>query len=125
MRSSHPIARLALAATLATALAAPLRAATDVSIYDPRKLPVPPIGHVPAVTPERFTLPNGAVVYLLENHDLPVVKGTAYFRSSPTLEPADRAGLLEVTGHLMRHGGTARHPGDWLDDHLSAIGASL
>lgn len=118
--------RLALAALLCAAAAATAFAApVDVTRYDPRQLPVPPIGRIPAVTPERFTLPNGVVVYLLENHELPVVKGTAYFPSSPTLAPADRAGLMGVTGDVMRSGGSAAHSGDWLDDRLGAIGASL
>ncbi len=124
MTTSRILARLALASTLAVALAGAATAA-DVSIYDPRSLPVPPLGHVPAVKPERVVLSNGIVVYLLENHDLPVVKGTAYFRSSPEFEPASLAGLMDITGGSMRTGGTATHPGDWLDDRLSAIGASL
>lgn len=119
------MSRLVLAAALLAASAAAAAPAVDVSKYDPRKLPVPPIGRIPAVKPERFTLPNGVVVYLLENRDLPVVKGTAYFPSSPTLAPADRAGLLGLAGEVMRTGGTAAHPGDFLDDRLGAIGASV
>jgi zinc protease len=116
----------ALAAALAFVLAlAGAALAADVSIYDPRKLPVPPIGHVPSVKPERFVLANGIVVYLLEDHELPVVKASAYFRCSPSFEPDDRAGLMSITGDVMRSGGTATHGGDWLDDHLSAIGASV
>jgi len=116
--------RLVLAATLFAAAAA-TAAPVDVSIYDPRNLPVPPIGRIPAVKPERFVLPNGVVVYLLENHELPVVKGTAYFPSSPSFDPEDRAGLLGLTGTVMRSGGTAAHTGDWLDDRLGAIGAAI
>ncbi len=120
--------RTGLAAlVLAVACVAPVATAWagDVSIHDPRKLPVPPIGRIPAVKPERMTLPNGIVVYLLENHDLPVVKGTAYFRMSPSLVPMDRAGLTGITGEVMRSGGSAAHSGDWLDDRLAAIGANL
>ena len=119
------LSRLVLAAVLLAASAASAPAAVDVSKYDPRKLPVPPIGRIPAVKPERFTLPNGVVVYLLENHDLPVVKGTAYFPSSPSLLPTDRAGLMGLTGEVMRSGGSAAHTGDWLDDRLGSIGASV
>lgn len=117
------LTRLALAASLLAAASA--SAAVDVTRYDPRKLPVPPIGQIPAVHPERFVLPNGVVVYLLESHDLPVVKGTAYFPSSPSLGTGSKAGLMSITGDAMRSGGTAAHPGDWLDDHLGAIGASI
>lgn len=117
--------RLVLAAALLAAVTASAATAADVSKYDPRKLPVPPIGRIPAVKPERLTLPNGVVVYLLEDHALPVVKGTAYFPSSPLFVPADRAGLMGLAGEVMRSGGSAAHPGDWLDDRLGAIGASI
>lgn len=117
------LAALALAASLASMGATAW--AGDVTMHDPRKLPVPAIGRIPAVKPERMTLPNGIVVYLLENHDLPVVKGTAYFRMSPSLVPADRAGLPGLVGDVMRSGGSAAHSGDWLDDRLAAIGANL
>jgi zinc protease len=70
-------------------------------------------------------LANGAVVYLLEDHALPTVRGVAYFTSSPTLVPAEHAGLAGLTGVVMRSGGSAAHSGDWLDDRLAAIGASL
>jgi zinc protease len=122
------LSRLVLAAIFCAATvaaAATAASAADVSKYDPRKLPVPPIGRIPAVTPTRFALPNGVVVYLLENHELPLVKGTAYFPSSPSLVPADRAGLMGLAGDVMRSGGTAAHPGDWLDDHLGAIGGAI
>jgi len=119
------LTRLVLATALLAAATASAAPAVDVSKYDPRKLPVPPIGRIPAVKPERFTLPNGVVVYLLENHDLPVVKGTAYFPSSPSLVPAGRSGLLGLAGEVMRSGGSEAHPGDWLDDRLGSIGASI
>ena len=101
------------------------RLARDVSIYDPRNFTIPPIGKIPAVKPERVALPNGGVLYLLEDHALPTVRGVAYFSSSPTLVSADRAGLAELVGTVIRSGGTAAHSGDWLDDRLAAIGASL
>jgi zinc protease len=113
------------AALLLAAIPAVPAFAVDPSLYDPTKLTTPAIGKIPAVKPERFTLPNGVVVYLLENHDLPVVRGIAYFPCSPTLTPADRAGLPGLAGEVIRTGGTAAHTGDWLDDRLAAIGASV
>ncbi len=126
MTTTLRFARPLFASLLALGLVAgAVAAATDVSIYDPRKFPTPPIGKVSQVQPQRLVLPNGVVVYLLENHDLPVVKGIAYFPTSPTLAPADRAGLFGLTGDVMRSGGTAAHTGDWLDDRLAAIGGSV
>lgn len=117
--------RILTAAALALTLAPLAHAAVDKSIFDPRKLPVPPIGRIPAVQPERLVLPNGAVVYLLEDRTLPTVRGIAYFPSSPVLVPAERAGLAQVVGDVLRDGGTATRTGDWLDDRLAAIGAEL
>ena len=113
------------AALLLAAIASVPARAADPTLYDPKKIVTPPVGKIPAVKPERLALPNGVVVYLLESHELPVVRGIAYFPCTPTLTPADRAGLPTVTGEVMRTGGTAAHPGDWLDDRLAAIGASV
>lgn len=108
---------------LAVTLAGPAPAAD--SKWDPARLVTPPLGRIPAVTPERWTLPNGMIVYLLENHDLPRVTGTLYAPSTPLWIPDDRVGLAGITGEVMRSGGTARHPGDGLDDRLGALGASV
>lgn len=125
MTTARFMSRVGLAVVPALGLFAAVAAATDVSIYDPRTLPVPALRHIPAVKPERIVLPNGITVFLLENHDLPIVRATAYFRTSPLLVPADHAGLGAVTGEVIRSGGSKAHGGDWLDDRLSKIGASL
>lgn len=118
--------RILFAALVAAmALTSVAQAGVDPKTFDPRTLTTPPLGRIPAVTPERMVMPNGAVVYLLEDHSLPTVRGIAYFPSSPTLVSADRAGLAGLTGQVMRNGGSAAHTGDWLDDRLAAIGASL
>ncbi len=118
-------ARLTLLVAIAATLVAAPAARSEDSRFDPRRLVTPPLRAVKTVTPERITLPNGVVVFLLEDHTLPVVQGTAYLPSSPLLVPDDRAGLASVTGEVMRSGGTAAHAGDALDDHLAALGASV
>jgi zinc protease len=124
MRRSTAVFRTVLAAVLC--LAAPAaRAAVDVSIYDPRQLPTPPLGRVAEVRPERLQLPNGITVYLLEDHTLPVVRGTAWFRATPTWVADDKVGLAALVGEVMRTGGSKAHSGDFLDDRLAAIGAEL
>ena len=114
-----------LAVLAAVAGLAPAAHAVDPSLYDPSRIVTPPLHKIPSIRPERWVMPNGMVVYLLENHDLPRVRGTAYFKSSPALVPADRAGLAGLAGEVMRSGGTVAHPGDALDDRLAAIGASV
>jgi len=92
---------------------------------DPRTLPVPALHPIQSVKPERYVMPNGIVVYLLEDHELPRVSCASYFKMGPSLIPNDKVGLGGLTGEVMRSGGTAKHPGDWLDDRLAAIGASV
>ncbi len=118
-------ARAAFPLALVLVLAAASGARAEDSRFDPHHVVAPPLRPVRVVTPERFVLPDGAVVFLLEDHTLPVVSGTAYFPASPLLVPDDRVGLADVTGEVMRTGGSATHPGDALDDRLAAIGASL
>ena len=74
---------------------------------------------------EQSTLPNGMKIYLLENHELPLVRGLALIRTGNLFDPADKVGLAEVTGSLIRSGGTAAKTGDQLDEQLENIAASV
>jgi zinc protease len=125
MTLARLLSRAALPLVLAlSAVASPARA-QDPALLDPSKLVTPPMRRGQAPKPERYVMPNGIVVFLLEDHTLPVVRGTAYYRSSPVWVPAEKAGLADVTGDVVRSGGSAAHSGDWLDDRLAAIGASI
>ena len=119
----HP--RTIIGAALALACVAGVSHAQLDPKYDPKRLTTPALRRIQTVTPERFVLKNGLVVFLLENHDLPVVSGQANVRTTPTWIPNDKVGLGSVTGQVIRSGGSARHPGDALDDRLAAIGASI
>lgn len=74
---------------------------------------------------QRYTLNNGMVVYLMEDHELPLVGGTAMIRSGDRLEPADQVGLATLTGEVMRTGGTTEHSGDELNQLLEQRAASV
>jgi zinc protease len=78
---------------------------------------------IPNVT--EATLPNGMKVYLLENHELPVVRGLALVRTGNLFDPADKVGLATMTGELIRSGGTAAKTGDQIDEDLENIAASV
>ena len=72
-----------------------------------------------------FTLPNGMKVYLLENHELPLVSGFALVRTGILFDPKDKIGLAELTGSVMRTGGTKSKTGEQLDEQLENIAASV
>lgn len=67
---------------------------------------------------ERYQLDNGMTVYLMEDHELPLVSGTALIRTGSRYEPAPEVGLADITGTVMRSGGTTEHPADELNQML-------
>ena len=122
---AHPAGvALGIAAGLLVACATPARSALDPK-YDPTKVTIPALHPIPKVTPERTVLSNGLVIYLLEDHTLPRVNGVMYFKSSTTWVSADKKGLGGLAAQVMRTGGSAAKSGDWMDDRLAALGASI
>ena len=124
MTTARTMFRVALLGLLALVAASPARALED-SKLDPKTLATPPLRRVQVPKPERYVMPNGIVVFLLENHDLPAVRARANFKASPLWVGSEKAGLDDVTGEVIRSGGSAAHSGDWLDDRLAAVGASI
>ncbi|BAZ44212.1 peptidase M16 domain-containing protein [Chondrocystis sp. NIES-4102] len=74
---------------------------------------------------QRYELDNGMVVYLLEDRDLPLISGTALIRTGSRFEPADKVGLAELTGIVMRSGGTQNHSANELNSILEKKAASV
>ena len=91
--------------------------------YDELEFSTLPDIELPAY--ERYELPNGLVVYLLEDHELPLVSGTATFRTGSRFEPADKVGLASITGEAMRLGGTTRLDADALNQQLEQRAAAI
>src|SRR5579883_563094 len=111
---------IVLSLALATgAFAAPPPAASY------KDLKYPPLHEVQVPKPVRYELPNGMIVYLLEDHELPTVTMSARIRTGSRFEPKNKAGLAEITGSVMRTGGTTSRSGDELDKELDRIGASV
>lgn len=89
------------------------------------ELSFPPLPEIKLPEYSRFQLANGIVVYLMEDHELPLVSGTAYFRTGDRLEPADEVGLAQITGTVMRSGGTQKRSGDEINAFLEQRAASV
>jgi zinc protease len=98
-------------------------AAATPKHYTELEFPSLPEIQLPKYT--RYTLNNGMVVYLMENHELPLVGGTALIRTGDRLEPADKVGLAGITGEVIRTGGTTKHSGDELNQLLEQRAASV
>ncbi|GFE57590.1 pitrilysin family protein [Geobacter sp. AOG1] len=91
---------------------------------DPRTLTYAPLTFTIPKS-ERVELANGMVVYLLEDHELPLVNMTASIRTGSIYEPADKVGLAGLTGAVMRSGGTTVLPPEKLDSELEFMASSI
>jgi zinc protease len=97
-------------------------AAAAPSYQDLKFPPLRPI-QIPKVA--AFTLPNGMKLYLLEDHELPIIHGVAQVRTGNLFDPADKIGLATMTGMVIRTGGTRTKTGEQLDEQLENIAASV
>ncbi|MFE4108329.1 M16 family metallopeptidase [Almyronema epifaneia] len=89
------------------------------------ELEFPPLGEVQIPPYERYELENGLVVYLMEDHELPLISGSATFRTGERYEPGNQVGLANVVGEAMRLGGTRSHSPDELNQLLEQRAAAI
>jgi len=90
-----------------------------------KDLKFPPLRPIQIPKVATFTLPNGMKLYLLEDHELPVINGVARMRTGNLFDPADKIGLATMTGMAIRTGGTRAKTGEQLDEQLENIAASV
>jgi zinc protease len=91
--------------------------------YTDLKFSPPPEVKVPDYT--QFKLKNGISVYLMEDHELPLVSGTAIVRTGDRFEPANQIGLGDLTGTVMRSGGTQKRSANQVNQFLEQRAASI
>ena len=103
--------------------AAVLAAAQPAPSY--KSLKYPPLPQVKIPEPVEFTLPNGMRVFLLEDHELPLVRGLALVHTGNLFDPPDKRGLSQVMSDVLRSGGTRSKTGDQIDEELENIAASV
>jgi zinc protease len=90
-----------------------------------QQIPVPKLPAFHPAQPKRIELPNGMVVFLQEDHELPTIDGTARIRGGERSVPANKTGLTEIYGEVWRTGGTKSRTGDQLDDYLEQRAAKV
>jgi len=92
-------------------------------VDDYRKIQTPSLHSIQIPQPKRIQLPNGMVIFLQEDHELPLIRGTANIRGGGRDEPAEKTGLVGILRQAWRTGGTATKTGDELDDFLESRSA--
>jgi zinc protease len=98
--------------------------AEELSLGDPRTMVFKPVEFSPP-EPERVVLDNGMVLYLLEDHELPLVSITATMRTGSWLDPTDKIGLAGMTGAVMRTGGGGGLSAEQVDAELEQFAANV
>ena len=94
-------------------------------VTDRSQIVFPPLHEFHPQQPRRIQLPNGMIIFLQEDHELPLIRGDARIRGGSREEPWDKVGLGNIFGQVWRTGGTKTQTGDQLDDYLEARGAKV
>jgi zinc protease len=90
-----------------------------------QQVPVPPLHAFHPQEPRRVALPNGMVIFLQEDHELPLIDGSIRIRGGRRDEPAEKTGLTTIYAQAWRTGGTKSKSGDELDDLLETRAARV
>jgi zinc protease len=111
-------------AILAAAIfAASPRASAQAASY--QQIPIPPLPAFHPQQPKRIELSNGMVIFLQEDHELPLIEGSARIRGGSRNEAASKTGLVDIYSDVWRTGGTKTQTGDQLDDFLEVRAAKV
>ena len=116
--------RTALLLAMFVALSLTTACAGGAGLGDPRTMTFPPVEFSPP-EPERVVLDNGMVIYLLEDHELPLITLTATIRAGSWLDPADKIGLAALTGSVMRTGGGGGLSAEQVDEELEQFAGEI
>jgi zinc protease len=98
-------------------------AAAQATSY--KQIPIPALPAFKPQQPKRVELPNGMVIFLQEDHELPLIEGTARIRGGSRNEPAEKVGLVDIFSEVWRTGGNKTQTGDQLDDFLEVRAAKV
>ena len=85
----------------------------------------PPLREVEIPEVVSHTLSNGMELYLLEDHDLPIINGFASVRTGNLFDPPEKIALAGITGEVLRLGGTVSRTGPEIDEELESMAASV
>jgi zinc protease len=74
---------------------------------------------------ERLVLENGIILHFLEDHEVPLVNISAVIGIGSVYDPPEKEGLAELTGEVMKTGGTIFLSGNAVDETLEFFAAAL
>jgi len=113
------VAFAASAALIVPALAAQVAKRPEELKFGPLKF------EVPKAEAYRHTLSGGVVVYVVEDHTLPLVNIDLNVRTGAFRDRADKPGVAGLTAGMLRQGGTARMTPAEFDERVDFIAANI
>jgi predicted Zn-dependent peptidase len=120
-----PVA-LATILTLAAILACNTSALAGDIVDHPDKLKFKELKYRPPKPKDfRHTLKCGATAYIAENREVPTFELAILVRTGSIYEPVDKAGVADMTGHLMRNGGVEGLAAKELDERLAFLAGEI
>jgi len=122
MRTKHGLLLLILSAAI------PMLISSTPAVgqaTDWQQISIPPLPAFRPQQPKRIELSNGMVIFLQEDHELPLIEASARIHGGSRLEPAGKTGLVDLFGEVWRTGGTKTQTGDQLDDFLEVRAAKV
>lgn len=111
---------IAIAAGLLT-----LAGGATAQVKDYREIQTPPLRAFTMPQPKRVQLANGLVIFLQEDHELPLIAGQIDIHGGSRNVPAEKSGLFETFTSAWRNGGTTSTSGDQLDELLESRAARV
>ena len=119
-RSWYPLTSVRLVQLLLCFMLA-LTSFASAQITPWNKIQSPPLPAFAPQEPVRVQLPNGMVLFLQEDHELPLISATARIRGGAISEPANKTGtysMFMATFGSAENGGDKTRTGDQMDDFL-------
>ena len=124
MRSSAR--RLAAGGLILSIVGAPGLALGQPVPSHPNQLTFAPLEFEPPdAAGHRHVLSNGTVVFVVEDHTLPLVNLSVTVRTGAYLDPEGRAGLAGLTGSQIRAGGTTTLAAADFDEEAAFLAAQI
>ncbi len=74
---------------------------------------------------ERARISNGIVLYLLEDHELPLFTMNVLIKRGTLYEPLQKVGLFSILAEGLQTGGTLEKSPDSINDELESMAASI
>ncbi|MFP4497616.1 MAG: M16 family metallopeptidase [Vulcanimicrobiota bacterium] len=99
----------------------PILEEVEAMAFEPIEFQVPRVGK----EVERVELDNGMILYLMEDHRLPLIQIKGLIRTGEAYEKKEQHGVAHLTGKVMRIGGTEKYSSDKLNEELEYIAARL